>query len=81
MLNNNVYWPCLQTEKAVINAAKSTITSTEYRIAQQAKQQLDIIFFCVGVVYSGEYDVCDVTPSGQAYFSSLPGVDIHSVSE
>jgi hypothetical protein len=21
-----------------------------------------IIFFCAGVVYSGEYDVCDVTP-------------------
>jgi hypothetical protein len=53
-------------------------------------------------MYSGEYDVCDVTLSistpgkleliskelqrsyrfdshrGQAYFSSLPGVDIHS---
>jgi hypothetical protein len=48
------------------------------------------VFFCVGVMYSGEYDVCDVTLSvypmllwvyihrGQAYFSSLPGVDIHS---
>jgi hypothetical protein len=56
-------------------------------------------FFCVGVMYSGEYDVCDVTLSvyphraslglyskgrrfdshrGQAYFSSLPGVDTHS---
>ena len=81
-------------------------------------------FFCVGVMYSGEYDVCDVTLSvhphrtslknmpdhsgnrtydlwnaspmlcrlsyavrsvrrfdshrGQAYFSSLHGVDIHS---
>ena len=23
----------------------------------------NIIFFCVGVVYSGEYDVCDVTLS------------------
>jgi hypothetical protein len=43
--------------------------------------------FFVGVMYSGEYDACDdVTPSvstpgkhrGQAYFSSLPGVDIHS---
>ena len=48
-------------------------------------------FFCVGVMYSGECDVCDVTLSvyphranlknmhhrGQAYFSSLPGVDIH----
>jgi hypothetical protein len=35
-------------------------------------------------MYSGEYDACDVTLSvyphqayrGQAYFSSLPGVDI-----
>ena len=50
-------------------------------------------FFCVGVVYSGEYDVCNVTLSvyphreslknmpdhrGRAYFSSSPGVDIHS---
>jgi hypothetical protein len=55
-------------------------------------------FFCVGVMYSGEYDACDVTLSvyphraslknmpvyggnqtcGQAYFSSLPSVDIHS---
>jgi hypothetical protein len=43
-------------------------------------------FFCVGVVYSGEYDVCDVTLSGRAYFSSRGrayfsssyGVDIHS---
>jgi hypothetical protein len=64
-------------------------------------------FFCVGVMYSGEYGACDVTLSvyphreslknmpdhdgnrnskgrrfdshrGQAYFSSLPGVDIHS---
>ena len=61
-----------------------------------------MIFFCVGVMYSGEYDACDVTLSvyrpiiistpgklakyckgrrfdfhrGQAYFSSLPGVDI-----
>ena len=38
-------------------------------------------------MYSGECDACDVTHSkgrrfdshrGQAYFSSLPGVDIHS---
>jgi hypothetical protein len=47
-------------------------------------------FFCVGVMYSGEYDACDVILSvyphrasvknmpGQAYFSSLPGVDIHT---
>jgi hypothetical protein len=66
-----------------------------------------LIFFCVGAMYSGEYDACDVTLSVyphqaslknmpghggnrtydfrfrfdshrvQAYFSSLPGVDIH----
>ena len=42
--------------------------------------------FCVAVMYSGEHDACDVTLSvypyraraRQAYFSSLPGVDIHS---
>ena len=41
-------------------------------------------FFCVDVMYSGEYDACDSkgrgfdSHRGQAYFSSLPGVDIHS---
>jgi hypothetical protein len=57
--------------------------------------QLNSDIFCVGVMYSGEYDACDVTLSvyphraslknmpmtshrGQAYFSSLPSVDIHS---
>jgi hypothetical protein len=42
--------------------------------------KLYTVFFCVGVMYSGEYDACDVTLAtvGQAYFSSLPGVDIHS---
>jgi hypothetical protein len=40
-------------------------------------------FFCVGVMYSGEYDACDVTLSvyphrGQAYFSSLPTVWIYT---
>jgi hypothetical protein len=34
-------------------------------------------------MYSAEYDACDVTLSvylhrGQAYFSGLPDVDIHS---
>ena len=59
----------------------------------RANKKLD--FFCVGAMYSGEYDACDVTLKlsvyphraslknmpghvGKAYFSSLPGVDIHS---
>jgi hypothetical protein len=51
-----------------------------------------MIFFCVGVMYSDEYHVCDVTLSvyphrtslkdmpghgGQAYFLSLSGVARH----
>ena len=30
-----------------------------------------MIFFCVGVVYSGEYDVCDVTLSVYPHRASL----------
>jgi hypothetical protein len=35
-----------------------------------------MIFFCVGVMYSGEYDVCDVTLSiypHQASLKNMPG--------
>jgi hypothetical protein len=35
-----------------------------------------MIFFCVGVVYSGEYDVCDVTLSvypHRACLKNMPG--------
>ena len=36
-----------------------------------------IFFFCVGVVYSGEYDVCDVTLSvvypQRASLKNMPG--------
>ena len=37
---------------------------------------VNMIFFCVGVVYSGEYDVCDVTLSvypHRASLKSMPG--------
>jgi hypothetical protein len=46
-----------------------------------------ILFVCVGVMYSGEYDVCDVTLSVHSPWSgklfSLPGdgVDAHSQTE
>jgi hypothetical protein len=35
-----------------------------------------MIFFCVGVMYSGEYDVCDVTLSAyplRASLGNMPG--------
>jgi hypothetical protein len=36
-----------------------------------------LIFFCVGVVYSGEYDVCDVTPSVYPDQESLKNMPAH----
>ena len=36
-----------------------------------------IIFFCVGVVYSGEYDVCDVTLSVYLHRTSLKNMPGH----
>jgi hypothetical protein len=38
-------------------------------------------FFCVSVMYSGEYDACDVTLSvypHRASLKNMPGVDTHS---
>jgi hypothetical protein len=45
-----------------------------------------ILFVCVGVMYSGEYDVCDVTLSVHPHRAnrqlfSLSGVDAHSEEE
>jgi hypothetical protein len=34
-------------------------------------------FFCVGVMYSGEYDACDVTPSVYAHRESLRNMPDH----
>ena len=38
---------------------------------------INILIFCVGVVYSGEYDVCDVTlsvyPHRPASLKNMPG--------
>ena len=36
-----------------------------------------LIFFCVGVVYSGEYDVCDVTLSVYPHQESLKNMPGH----
>ena len=36
-----------------------------------------ILFFCVGVVYSGEYDVCDVTLSVYPHRASLKNMPGH----
>ena len=30
---------------------------------RQLKKHVQVFFFCVGVMYSGEYDACDVTLS------------------
>ena len=34
-------------------------------------------FFCVGVMYSGEYDACDVTLSVYPYRASLKNIPDH----
>jgi hypothetical protein len=36
-----------------------------------------LYFFCVGVVYSGEYDVCDVTLSVYPHRASLKNMPGH----
>ena len=36
-----------------------------------------MIFFCVGVMYSGEYDVCDVTLSVYPHRASLKNIPDH----
>jgi hypothetical protein len=36
-----------------------------------------MIFFCVGVMYSGEYDVCDVTLSVYPHRASLKNMPGH----
>ena len=37
-----------------------------------------LIFFCVGVMYSGEYDACDVTLSVYPHRASLKNMPGHS---
>ena len=34
-------------------------------------------FFCVGVMYSGEYDACDVTLSVYPHRASLKNMPVH----
>ena len=36
-----------------------------------------IHFFCVGVVYSGEYDICDVTLSVYPHLASLKNMSMN----
>jgi hypothetical protein len=36
-------------------------------------------FFCVGVMYSGEYDICDVTLSVYPHRASLKNMPVHGV--
>jgi hypothetical protein len=40
-------------------------------------QTLILFFFCVGVMYSGEYDVCDVTLSVYPHRTSLKNMPGH----
>jgi hypothetical protein len=37
----------------------------------------NVIFFCVGVMYSGEYDACDVTLSVYPHRASLKNMPVH----
>ena len=41
------------------------------------KLYIYIYFFCVGVVYSGEYDICDVTLSVYPHRASLKNMPDH----
>jgi hypothetical protein len=53
---------------------KTKTSSEEYVYPKIDKVKVD--FFCVGVMYSGEYDVCDVTLSvypHRASFKNMPG--------
>ena len=52
------------------------MTCGEQPVFDKEINGLDDFFFCVGVVYSGEYDVCDVTLSvypHQASLKNMPG--------
>ena len=41
------------------------------------KQSCVLDFFCVGVMYSGEYDACDVTLSVYPHRASLENMPVH----
>ena len=43
----------------------------------KASKELIMIFFCVGVMYSGEYDACDVTLSVYPHRASLKNMPDH----
>ena len=46
-------------------------------LLQGCSNKSDTIFFCVGVVYSGEYDICDVTLSVYPHRASLKNMPGH----
>ena len=48
------------------------------KVFETIKFELDLyFFFCVGIVYSGEYDVCDVTLSVYPHRASLKNMPGH----
>ena len=47
------------------------------RVGADSYQLSSLIFVCVGVVYSGEYDVCDVTLSVYPHRVSLKNMPGH----
>jgi hypothetical protein len=49
----------------------------ETLLLRLAGRLLNMIFFCVGVVYSGEYDACDVTLSVYPHRASLKNMPDH----
>ena len=46
-------------------------------LENRGSQNSHVTFFCVGVVYSGEYDVCDVTLSVYLHRASLKNMPGH----
>jgi hypothetical protein len=49
----------------------------QYVVKNLLRGDFHIHFFCVGVVYSGEYDVCDVTLSVYPHRASLKNMPGH----
>ena len=60
--------------KVELNEMKDKITGMERK---QEKIKVRLNFFCVGVMYSGEYDACDVTLSVYPHRASLKNMPGH----
>jgi hypothetical protein len=59
---------------------KSTVSIKDFRpLGIEIELLIDhiTVFFCVGVMYSGEYDACDVTLSVYPHRASLKNMPDH----